>query len=77
MSAIYFLVKLYPVLAISFGVVSWDLMRIFRRRENRAWIGMAGITVFCALSSIAWLVFRGDKNADVWFSQLMDWLKHS
>lgn len=55
-------------------IVSLDLARNFKRKGNRAWIGMLTFSGVFFLATAAWAFFRGDKNADAWFRFITDWL---
>lgn len=74
MSVVFFLLKLYPFFGVALTVLCVDLARNFKRRANRAWIGIVGFGFFFFSTSVLWVVFRGDRNADLWFSRLMKWL---
>lgn len=76
MGLIFLFIKVYPVFGISLAVLSFDLARNFKRKGNRAWVGMVAFGAFFVISSIVWAVLRGDRNADKWFSGLLAWLQH-
>ena len=76
MSLIFLVVKLYPVFGISLTFLLFDFSRNFYRKGNRAWIGALLFSLLFFASTIVWVVLRGDKNADLWFMHLSDWLRH-
>jgi putative effector of murein hydrolase len=74
MGLTYLFIKIFPFFGIALTVVAFDLARNFRRKGNRAWIGTIAFSLLFALMTLAWIGFRGDKNADLWFRFLTDWL---
>ena len=76
MGLVYLFIKIFPVFGIALTILFSDLTRNFKRKGNRAWIGTLLFGSIFVAASIVWVVFRGDKNADLWFRMLSDWLKH-
>ncbi len=75
MSIVFFFLKLYPFFGIALTFLCVDLARSFKRRVNRAWIGMVAFGFIFFSSTVLWVVFRGDRNADLWFARLVEWLQ--
>jgi hypothetical protein len=76
MSIIYLLFKLYPFFGISLAVLFFDLARHKRRGANPIWMFWAALMVVMCVTTLLWLVFRGDQNADIWFQDLQRSLKN-
>jgi len=76
MGIVYLFIKLYPVFGISLGVLLIDLTRSMKRRKNKAWVGLLLFAILFFASSVIWLVFRGDKNADLWFKEMQNWFQN-
>ena len=70
----FFFLKLYPFFGIAMTFLCFDLARNFKRRANRAWIGMTAFGFIFFSFTVLWVVFRGDRNADQWFARLVEWL---
>ncbi len=75
MSIVFFFLKLYPFFGIALTFLCVDLARSFKRRVNKAWIGMLAFGFIFFSSTVLWVVFRGDRNADLWFARLVEWLQ--
>jgi ABC-type polysaccharide transport system permease subunit len=75
MSLVFFFLKLYPFFGASLTFLCFDLAQSFKRKGNKAWSGMAAFAVLFAATTILWIVFRGDRNADLWFARLSAWLR--
>ena len=75
MSLLFLFIKLYPFFGLSLGVLLVDLSRTLKRRGNKAWGGLFMFALLFFASTAVWLFFRGDKNADLWFSGLQDWFQ--
>ncbi len=74
MSLVFFFLKIFPFFGIALTVLFFDLARTFKRRGNRAWMGMILFGIFSLGLTAAWVYYRGDKNADRWFGHLVAWL---
>lgn len=72
----FLFIKIYPFFGISLAFVAFDLAKILKRRANKSWTGMAFCSVVFLVTAMAWVAFRGDKNADFWFISLTNWLQH-
>jgi hypothetical protein len=71
MGLVYLFIKIFPIFGVALGIVSIDLARNFKRKGNRAWIGMVLFSIFFFVMTGLWIYFRGDRNADVWFSHFL------
>ena len=74
MGVLYYLIKIYPFVAIVISFASGDIAVALRRKGNKAWIGFVLFCVIFGLSVVPWAWFRGDKNADIWFQAVADWV---
>jgi hypothetical protein len=72
MGLLYTILKIYPAFGISIALVSYDLFRNFRRKGSKVWIPMLGILIFSVVSTVLWLIFRGDKNAEIWYQAVVN-----
>ncbi len=75
MGLVFLLIKIFPFFGISFGIIFFDLARSLKRKGNKSWIGLLLVSFFMFFASLAWVFFRGDRNADLWFARLMEWLQ--
>jgi hypothetical protein len=76
MGVVFLFIKIFPVFGIALTILFSDLTRNFRRKGNRAWVGTLMIGFIFFALSVVWIVFRGDRNADLWFRNMSDWLQH-
>jgi putative effector of murein hydrolase len=74
MSLIYLFIKIFPIFGLSISIAAFDLARNFRRKGNKAWIGMIAFSGVFVLLTLAWIWFAGYKNADAWFRVTTSWL---
>jgi hypothetical protein len=75
MSIIYLIVKLYPFVGITFAVLCFDLMRSSKQKGHPVWMVFAAGLVFFLITTLLWLINRGDQNADIWFNSFKStWL---
>ncbi len=69
---LYFLMRLFPFIAVAVGGICIQVAIHFHRRKNkkakRVFLGLAG---FCGLCALLWLGFRGDRNSDLWVGRLI------
>ena len=72
----FLFIKIFPIFGFTLTIVCIDLARYFKRKANRAWIGMMLLAAIFSASSVAWVVFRGDKNADNWFRYITEYVEH-
>jgi|GEM_PF-1101661 len=75
MGLVFLFLKIFPAFGISLAFVFFDLARNLKRKGNKAWIGLIGISALLLAASAAWFVFRGDRNADLWFARLLEGLR--
>lgn len=75
MSPLYFLIKVYPAFGLVFGVFFFDIARTLKRGGNKAWMGCIVISVLFFLTSVLWVVQRGDRYADLWYHRAVEWLR--
>ncbi|NDG83560.1 MAG: hypothetical protein EBX52_00805 [Proteobacteria bacterium] len=75
MGLVFLFLKIFPAFGISLAFVFFDLARNFKRKGNKAWIGLVGLSAVMLLASVAWVVFRGDRNSDLWFSRIVEGLR--
>jgi hypothetical protein len=75
MGLVFLVIKIFPFFGISFGVIFLDLSRSMKRKGGKSWIGLLFVSAMMFLTTAAWVFFRGDRNADLWFARLMDWLQ--
>ena len=66
MYILYALVRFYPVWALPLALLIGEVGIHLRRRKSRLqnycwfWVGFLGLT------TLLWIVFRGDLNSDKW-----------
>ena len=75
MGLVFLFLKIFPAFGISLAFVFFDLARNFKRKGNKAWIGLVGLSAVMLLASVAWVVFRGDRNSDLLFSRIVEGLR--
>ena len=75
MGLVFLFIKVFPAFGLSLGVIFLDLARNMKRKGGKAWIGLLLVSVFFFLLTGAWIFFRGDRNADLWFGRLLGWLQ--
>ena len=75
MSLVFLFIKIFPVFGISLGIIFLDLARGMKRKGGKSWMGLLFVSVLHFFLTGAWIVFRGDRNADHWFAQLLNWLQ--
>ncbi len=66
MHAIFLAVRTYPFWAIPLGVIFWQIGVHFMHRRSKLRYSFWGGAGIVFLSVVAWIVFRGDKNAESW-----------
>lgn len=66
MHQIFLLARVYPYWAIPLALVLGQLGIFFRRRKSRFQYTFWMLIAILMISSLAWLVMRGDRNADEW-----------
>jgi hypothetical protein len=66
MHHVYFLARIYPYWALPLAFVMGQLGLHFRRRKFKVQYSFWGMLVLLIVSSLIWIVFRGDLNADQW-----------
>jgi hypothetical protein len=76
MSLLFLMIKVFPAFGLSLGFIFFDIARSFKRKGNKAWIGFILVSGFFVASSGAWVYFRGDRNADLWFGRVSAWVEH-
>jgi hypothetical protein len=74
MGLIYLFLKIFPIFGLALAIVCVDLARNFKRKANKTWVGMLVFAAFFLALTGVWFFFRGDKNADLWFQELIRWL---
>jgi hypothetical protein len=77
MSPLYLFIKVYPAFGIVLGFFFFDLARTLKRGANKAWMAVIAISLLCFVTSVLWLVGRGDRNADQWYHTIMSWFRVS
>lgn len=70
MYLLYLAFRLYPVIALCLILVLVEVAFHYRRkRDIRQWYCVAlGVLLF--ISSVVWLVFRGDLHSDDWLKAI-------
>jgi hypothetical protein len=72
MGLVFLFIKIFPVFGISLGVIFLDISRSMKRRGSKGWLGLLGLSVVFFVLTAAWIFFRGDRNADLWFSRMIN-----
>ena len=75
MGAIFIFLKVYPFFGVSLFFLCVDLARTMRRRGQRIWTLFVILGFLFAVTTLLWLVFRGDKHSDEWFVKTLVWLQ--
>jgi len=75
MSPLYLFIKVYPAFGIALGFFFFDLARTLKRGANKAWIGVAGVSILCFATTVLWIFNRGDRHADQWYQRAVEWLR--
>ncbi len=68
---VFFIARFYPFFALAFALLFFDLGRHFRRRKDRRQWGFWAVCGFFLLTTLLWLVFRGDMNSEKWVRQVL------
>jgi hypothetical protein len=76
MSLVFLAIKLFPFFGISIAFIFFDLSKSFYRKGNKTWVGMVIFSLIFLGMTGAWVYLRGDRNADIWFENLVNWLHH-
>jgi hypothetical protein len=66
MHHVFFLARIYPYWAIPLAAVFGQVGLYNRRRNFRMQYSFWSMAAILVLTSIAWIGFRGDYNADQW-----------
>jgi len=75
MGLVFLFIKIFPFFGISLGIIFLDLARSMKRKGSKSWLGLLVLCLSMFLVTAAWIFFRGDRNADIWFARLMEWLQ--
>jgi hypothetical protein len=75
MSLLFLLIKVYPAFGVALGVFFFDAARTLRRGANKAWMGVIVISLLFFVTSVLWIVYRGDRNADQWYQRVVEWFR--
>ncbi len=75
MGVVFLVLKVFPAFGGALAVLFFDFARNFRRKGNKIWIGFLLLAVLMVALTVAWFLFRGDRNADLWFSYFLEWVR--
>jgi len=75
MGLVFLFIKIFPFFGISLGVIFLDLSRSMKRKGSKSWLGLLFLCASMFLLTGAWIFFRGDRNADLWFARLIEWMQ--
>jgi hypothetical protein len=70
MRLIYLAARLYPYWAIALSMAFIQVGLYYRRLGNAKQWHFFGLTGILLVGLLVWLIFRGDRNSDLWLRSL-------
>lgn len=72
MHSLFVLLRFYPYWALPAAFVIVELGMHYRRRKQKTQWVVFGISGVLSLTSLLWIVFRGDLHSDRWVRILLN-----
>ena len=72
MHSVFVFVHFYPVLAIPAALGALQVAIHFKRKNQRTpMVLLLLAAAFCVLTSVGWMIFRGDLHSEAWIRALI------